>query len=125
MTVDFEKSRSWLVWYLGKRKTATCCFLGSILGSGSQFYLVDGQNELQALSNVHNVPLESRRSFLCSAMLAQMNGEDLGKKNLTKGTFRTQGMRWDDSMVVAIDGSGFIVASAPNKEKQAVICLLR
>ncbi len=77
----------------GPGKTATLlAFLAQFLAGGSQVYLVDSKNELQALSNVPTTCLWSRRPFyarLCCSSNTEQQEDFQGKKG-TSGTFRTQ-----------------------------------
>ncbi len=100
LTVDFEKSPGLgLFGKSGAGKQQRLLLSGSILGAGgSQVYLVDGKNELQALLTSYNVPLESLTSFLCSAV-SSSNGATrrLPQRRSTSGTFRLRLARWDYS----------------------------
>ncbi len=49
LTVDLKSLQVWLVGKSGAGKTTTLLAFLAHSGSGSQVYLVDGKNELQAL----------------------------------------------------------------------------
>ncbi len=93
LTVDFEKSQV-LACLVSQEQEKQQRFLLSwleFLAGGSQVYLVDSKNELQALSNDPNV-LRSQRPFYARHVVAQMGQRRLpGQRRSTSGTFRAQG----------------------------------
>jgi hypothetical protein len=130
LTVDFEKSPGLgLFGKSGAGKTTTLLsFLAQFLAGGSQVYLVDGKNELQALSNVLQ-----RASGVCDVLsmlgyvVAQMEQREdfLGKEGARQGRL---GLKASEvglvPLVVAIDELGALVASAGTKEKAQLVALL-
>lgn len=130
LIVDFEKSPGLgLFGKSGSGKTTTLlAFLAQFLAGGSQVYLVDGKNELQALSNV--LQRASGVSDILSMLgyvVAQMEQREafLGKEGARQ---QRLGLKASDvgltPLVVAIDELGALVASAQAKEKAELIALL-
>lgn len=130
LIVDFEKSPGLgLFGKSGAGKTTTLLsFLAQFLAGGSQVYLVDGKNELQALSNVlQRASGVSDVLSMLGYVVAQMEQREdfLGKEGARQGRL---GLKASDvgltPLVVAIDELGAIVASAQAKEKAHLIALL-
>lgn len=130
LTVDFEKSPGLgLFGKSGAGKTTTLlAFLAQFLAGGSQVYLVDGKNELQALSNVlQRASGVSDVLSMLGYVVAQMEQREafLGKEGARQGRL---GLKASEvgltPLVVAIDELGAIVASAQAKEKAQLIALL-
>ena len=130
LTVDFEKSPGLgLFGKSGAGKTTTLlAFLAQFLAGGSQVYLVDGKNELQALSNVlQRASGVSDVLSMLGYVVAQMQQREdfLGKEGARQGRL---GLKASDvgltPLVVAIDELGALVASAQAKEKAELIALL-
>ena len=130
LTVDFEKSPGLgLFGKSGAGKTTTLlAFLAQFLAGGSQVYLVDGKNELQALSNVlERASGVSDVLSMLGYVVAQMEQREafLGKEGASQ---QRLGLKASDvgltPLVVAIDELGAIVASAQAKEKAQLIALL-
>lgn len=127
LTVDFEKSPGLgLFGRSGSGKTTTLLsFLAQFLAGGSQVYLVDGKNELQALSNVlERASGVSDVLSMLGYVVAQMEQREafLGKEGGRLGLKASDvGLT---PLVVAIDELGAIVASAQAKEKAQLIALL-
>lgn len=130
LTVDFEKSPGLgLFGKSGAGKTTTLLsFLAQFLAGGSQVYLVDGKNELQALSNVlQRASGVSDVLSMLGYVVAQMEQREdfLGKEGARQGRL---GLKASEvgltPLVVAIDELGAIVASAQAKEKAELVALL-
>ena len=130
LIVDFEKSPGLgLFGKSGAGKTTTLLsFLAQFLAGGSQVYLVDGKNELQALSNVlQRASGVSDVLSMLGYVVAQMEQREdfLGKAGARQGRL---GLKASDvglvPLVVAIDELGALVASAQAKEKAELIALL-
>ena len=130
LSVDFEKSPGLgLFGKSGAGKTTTLlAFLAQFLAGGSQVYLVDGKNELQALSNVlQRASGVSDVLSMLGYVVAQMEQREafLGKEGARQ---QRLGLKASDvgltPLVVAIDELGAIVASAQAKEKAQLIALL-
>ena len=130
LVVDFEKSPGLgLFGKSGAGKTTTLlAFLAQFLAGGSQVYLVDGKNELQALSNVlQRASGVSDVLSMLGYVVAQMEQREafLGKEGARQ---QRLGLKASDvgltPLVVAIDELGAIVASAEAKEKAKLIALL-
>ena len=130
LIVDFEKSPGLgLFGKSGAGKTTTLlAFLAQFLAGGSQVYLVDGKNELQALSNVlQRASGVSDVLSMLGYVVAQMEQREafLGKEGARQ---QRLGLKASDvgltPLVVAIDELGAIVASAQAKEKAQLIALL-
>lgn len=130
LIVDFEKSPGLgLFGKSGAGKTTTLLsFLAQFLAGGSQVYLVDGKNELQALSNVlQRASGVSDVLSMLGYVVAQMEQREdfLGKEGARQGRL---GLKASDvglvPLVVAIDELGALVASAQAKEKAELIALL-
>jgi hypothetical protein len=130
LTVDFEKSPGLgLFGKSGAGKTTTLlAFLAQFLAGGSQVYLVDGKNELQALSNVlQRASGVSDVLSMLGYVVAQMEQREafLGKEGARR---QRLGLKASEvgltPLVVAIDELGAIVASAQAKEKAQLIALL-
>ena len=130
LTVDFEKSPGLgLFGRSGSGKTTTLLsFLAQFLAGGSQVYLVDGKNELQALSNVlQRASGVSDVLSILGYVVAQMEQREdfLGKEG---GRQQRLGLKASEvgltPLVVAIDELGALVASAQAKEKAELIALL-
>lgn len=130
LIVDFEKSPGLgLFGKSGAGKTTTLLsFLAQFLAGGSQVYLVDGKNELQALSNVlQRASGVSDVLSMLGYVVAQMEQREdfLGKGGARQGRL---GLKASDvglvPLVVAIDELGALVASAQAKEKAELIALL-
>lgn len=130
LAVDFEKSPGLgLFGKSGAGKTTTLLsFLAQFLAGGSQVYLVDGKNELQALSNVlQRASGVSDVLSMLGYVVAQMEQREdfLGKEGARQGRL---GLKASEvgliPLVVAIDELGAIVASAQAKEKAELIALL-
>ena len=130
LVVDFEKSPGLgLFGKSGAGKTTTLlAFLAQFLAGGSQVYLVDGKNELQALSNVlQRASGVSDVLSMLGYVVAQMEQREafLGKEGARQ---QRLGLKASDvgltPLVVAIDELGAIVASAQAKEKAQLIALL-
>lgn len=130
LTVDFEKSPGLgLFGKSGAGKTTTLLsFLAQFLAGGSQVYLVDGKNELQALSNVlQRASGVSDVLSMLGYVVAQMNQREdfLGKEGARQGRL---GLKASEvgliPLVVAIDELGALVASAGTKEKAQLVALL-
>lgn len=130
LSVDFEKSPGLgLFGKSGAGKTTTLlAFLAQFLAGGSQVYLVDGKNELQALSNVlQRASGVSDVLSMLGYVVAQMEQREdfLGREGARQGRL---GLKASDvgltPLVVAIDELGAIVASAQAKEKAQLIALL-
>lgn len=130
LIVDFEKSPGLgLFGKSGAGKTTTLlAFLAQFLAGGSQVYLVDGKNELQALSNVlQRASGVSDVLSMLGYVVAQMEqrGDFLGKEVARQ---QRLGLKASEvgltPLVVAIDELGAIVASAQAKEKAHLIALL-
>lgn len=130
LIVDFEKSPGLGLFGksgAGKTTTLLSC-LAQFLAGGSQVYLVDGKNELQALSNVlQRASGVSDVLSMLGYVVAQMEQREdfLGKEGARQGRL---GLKASDvgltPLVVAIDELGAIVASAQAKEKAHLIALL-
>ena len=113
----------------GSGKTTTLLFfLAQFLAGGSQVYLVDGKNELQALSNVlQRASGVSDVLSMLGYVVAQMEQREdfLGKEGARQ---QRLGLKASEvgltPLVVAIDELGAIVASAQAKEKAQLIALL-
>ena len=130
LIVDFEKSPGLgLFGKSGAGKTTTLLFfLAQFLAGGSQVYLVDGKNELQALSNVlQRASGVSDVLSMLGYVVAQMEQREdfLGKEGARQGRL---GLKASEvgliPLVVAIDELGAIVASAQAKEKAELVALL-
>jgi hypothetical protein len=130
LTVDFEKSPGLgLFGKSGAGKTTTLLsFLPQFLAGGSQVYLVDGKNELQALSNVlQRASGVSDVLSMLGYVVAQMEQREdfLGKEGARQGRL---GLKASEvglvPLVVAIDELGALVASAGTKEKAQLVALL-
>ena len=130
LIVDFEKSPGLgLFGKSGAGKTTTLlAFLAQFLAGGSQVYLVDGKNELQALSNVlERASGVSDVLSMLGYVVAQMEQREafLGKEGARQ---QRLGLKASEvgltPLVVAIDELGAIVASAEAKEKAKLIALL-
>lgn len=130
LIVDFEKSPGLgLFGKSGAGKTTTLlAFLAQFLAGGSQVYLVDGKNELQALSNVlQRASGVSDVLSMLGYVVAQMEQREdfLGKEGARQ---QRLGLRASEvgltPLVVAIDELGALVASAQAKEKAELIALL-
>ena len=130
LTVDFEKSPGLgLFGKSGAGKTTTLLsFLAQFLAGGSQVYLVDGKNELQALSNVlQRASGVSDVLSMLGYVVAQMEQREdfLGKEGARQ---QRLGLKASEvgltPLVVAIDELGALVASAQAKEKAELIALL-
>lgn len=130
LTVDFEKSPGLgLFGKSGAGKTTTLlAFLAQFLAGGSQVYLVDGKNELQALSNVlQRASGVSDVLSMLGYVVAQMEQREafLGKEGARQ---QRLGLKASEvgltPLVVAIDELGALVASAQAKEKAELIALL-
>lgn len=130
LIVDFEKSPGLgLFGKSGAGKTTTLLsFLAQFLAGGSQVYLVDGKNELQALSNVlQRASGVSDVLSMLGYVVAQMEQREdfLGKEGARQGRL---GLKASDvglvPLVVAIDELGALVASAQAKEKAELLALL-
>ena len=130
LIVDFEKSPGLGLFGksgAGKTTTLLSC-LAQFLAGGSQVYLVDGKNELQALSNVlQRASGVSDVLSMLGYVVAQMEQREdfLGKEGARQGRL---GLKASDvglvPLVVAIDELGALVASAQAKEKAELIALL-
>lgn len=130
LIVDFEKSPGLgLFGKSGAGKTTTLlAFLAQFLAGGSQVYLVDGKNELQALSNVlQRASGVSDVLSMLGYVVAQMEQREdfLGKEGARQ---QRLGLKASEvgltPLVVAIDELGALVASAQAKEKAELIALL-
>ena len=130
LVVDFEKSPGLgLFGKSGAGKTTTLlAFLAQFLAGGSQVYLVDGKNELQALSNVlQRASGVSDVLSMLGYVVAQMEQREafLGKEGARQ---QRLGLKASEvgltPLVVAIDELGALVASAQAKEKAELIALL-
>lgn len=130
LNVDFEKSPGLgLFGKSGAGKTTTLLsFLVQFLAGGSQVYLVDGKNELQALSNVlQRASGVSDVLSMLGYVVAQMEQREdfLGKEGARQ---QRLGLKASEvgltPLVVAIDELGALVASAQAKEKAELIALL-
>ena len=130
LTVDFEKSPGLgLFGKSGAGKTTTLlAFLAQFLAGGSQVYLVDGKNELQALSNVlQRASGVSDVLSMLGYVVAQMEQREafLGKESARQ---QRLGLKASEvgltPLVVAIDELGALVASAQAKEKAELVALL-
>lgn len=130
LIVDFEKSPGLgLFGKSGAGKTTTLlAFLAQFLAGGSQVYLVDGKNELQALSNVlQRASGVSDVLSMLGYVVAQMEQREdfLGKEGARQ---QRLGLRASEvgltPLVVAIDELGALVASAQAKEKAELVALL-
>lgn len=130
LTVDFEKSPGLgLFGKSGAGKTTTLLsFLAEFLAGGSQVYLVDGKNELQALSNVlQRASGVSDVLSMLGYVVAQMEQREdfLGKEGARQ---QRLGLKASEvgltPLVVAIDELGALVASAQAKEKAQLVALL-
>lgn len=130
LVVDFEKSPGLgLFGKSGAGKTTTLlAFLAQFLAGGSQVYLVDGKNELQALSNVlQRASGVSDVLSMLGYVVAQMEQREafLGKEGARR---QRLGLKASEvgltPLVVAIDELGAIVASAQAKEKAQLFALL-
>lgn len=130
LVVDFEKSPGLgLFGKSGAGKTTTLLsFLAQFLAGGSQVYLVDGKNELQALSNVlQRASGVSDVLSMLGYVVAQMEQREdfLGKEGARQ---QRLGLKASDvgltPLVVAIDELGALVASAQAKEKAELLALL-
>lgn len=130
LVVDFEKSPGLgLFGKSGAGKTTTLLsFLAQFLAGGSQVYLVDGKNELQALSNVlQRASGVSDVLSMLGYVVAQMEQREdfLGKEGARQGRL---GLKASEvgliPLVVAIDELGALVASAGTKEKAQLVALL-
>ena len=130
LVVDFEKSPGLgLFGKSGAGKTTTLlASLAQFLAGGSQVYLVDGKNELQALSNVlQRASGVSDVLSMLGYVVAQMEQREdfLGKEGARQ---QRLGLKASEvgltPLVVAIDELGALVASAQAKEKAELIALL-
>lgn len=130
LVVDFEKSPGLgLFGRSGSGKTTTLLsLLAQFLAGGSQVYLVDGKNELQALSNVlQRASGVSDVLSMLGYVVAQMEQREdfLGKEGVRQ---QRLGLKASEvgltPLVVAIDELGALVASAQAKEKAELIALL-
>lgn len=130
LAVDFEKSPGLgLFGKSGAGKTTTLlAFLAQFLAGGSQVYLVDGKNELQALSNVlQRASGVSDVLSMLGYVVSQMEQREdfLGKEGARQ---QRLGLKASEvgltPLVVAIDELGALVASAQAKEKAELIALL-
>ena len=130
LIVDFEKSPGLgLFGKSGAGKTTTLLsFLAQFLAGGSQVYLVDGKNELQALSNVlQRASGVSDVLSMLGYVVAQMEQREdfLGKEGARQ---QRLGLKASEvgltPLVVAIDELGALVASAQAKEKAELVALL-
>ena len=130
LAVDFEKSPGLgLFGKSGAGKTTTLLsFLAQFLAGGSQVYLVDGKNELQALSNVlQRASGVSDVLSMLGYVVAQMEQREdfLGREGARQGRL---GLKASEvgltPLVVAIDELGALVASAGTKEKAQLVALL-
>lgn len=130
LIVDFEKSPGLgLFGKSGAGKTTTLlALLAQFLAGGSQVYLVDGKNELQALSNVlERASGVSDVLSMLGYVVAQMEQREafLGKEGARQ---QRLGLKASEvgltPLVVAIDELGALVASAQAKEKAELIALL-
>lgn len=130
LIVDFEKSPGLgLFGKSGAGKTTTLLFfLAQFLAGGSQVYLVDGKNELQALSNVlQRASGVSDVLSMLGYVVAQMEQREafLGQEGARQGRL---GLKASEvglvPLVVAIDELGALVASAQAKEKAELVALL-
>lgn len=130
LTVDFEKSPGLgLFGKSGAGKTTTLLsVLAQFLAGGSQVYLVDGKNELQALSNVlQRASGVSDVLSMLGYVVAQMEQREafLGQEGARQGRL---GLKASEvglvPLVVAIDELGALVASAQAKEKAELVALL-
>lgn len=130
LVVDFEKSPGLgLFGKSGSGKTTTLLsFLAQFLAGGSQVYLVDGKNELQALSNVlQRASGVSDVLSMLGYVVAQMEQREdfLGKEGARQ---QRLGLKASEvgltPLVVAIDELGALVASAQAKEKAELFALL-
>ena len=130
LVVDFEKSPGLgLFGKSGAGKTTTLLsILAQFLAGGSQVYLVDGKNELQALSNVlQRASGVSDVLSMLGYVVAQMEQREdfLGKEGARQGRL---GLKASEvgliPLVVAIDELGALVASAGTKEKAQLVALL-
>lgn len=130
LVVDFEKSPGLgLFGKSGAGKTTTLlALLAQFLAGGSQVYLVDGKNELQALSNVlQRASGVSDVLSMLGYVVAQMEQREafLGKEGARR---QRLGLKASEvgltPLVVAIDELGAIVASAQAKEKAQLFALL-
>lgn len=130
LIVDFEKSPGLgLFGKSGSGKTTTLLsFLAQFLAGGSQVYLVDGKNELQALSNVlQRASGVSDVLSMLGYVVAQMEQREafLGKEGARQ---QRLGLKASEvgltPLVVAIDELGALVASAGTKEKAQLVALL-
>lgn len=130
LAVDFEKSPGLgLFGKSGAGKTTTLlALLSQFLAGGSQVYLVDGKNELQALSNVlQRASGVSDVLSMLGYVVAQMEQREdfLGKEGARQ---QRLGLKASEvgltPLVVAIDELGALVASAQAKEKAELIALL-
>lgn len=130
LTIDFEKSPGLgLFGRSGSGKTTTLLsFLAQFLAGGSQVYLVDGKNELQALSNaLQRASGVSDVLSMLGYVVAQMEQREnfLGQEGARQGRL---GLKASEvgliPLVVAIDELGALVASAEAKEKAKLISLL-
>lgn len=130
LVVDFEKSPGLgLFGKSGAGKTTTLLsFLAQFLAGGSQVYLVDGKNELQALSNVlQRASGVSDVLSMLGYVVAQMEQREdfLGKEGARQ---QRLGLKASEvgltPLVVAIDELGALVASAQAKEKAELVALL-
>lgn len=130
LIVDFEKSPGLgLFGKSGAGKTTTLLsFLAQFLAGGSQVYLVDGKNELQALSNVlQRASGVSDVLSMLGYVVAQMEQREelLGREGALR---KRLGLKASEvgltPLVVAIDELGAIVASAQAKEKAELFALL-
>lgn len=130
LIVDFEKSPGLgLFGKSGAGKTTTLlAVLVQFLAGGSQVYLVDGKNELQALSNVlQRASGVSDVLSMLGYVVAQMEQREdfLGKEGARQ---QRLGLKASDvgltPLVVAIDELGALVASAQAKEKAELFALL-
>ena len=129
LTVDFEKSPGLgLFGRSGSGKTTTLLsFLAQFLAGGSQVYLVDGKNELQALSNVlQRASGVSDVLSMLGYVVAQMEQREdfLGQEGARRGRL---GLKASEvgltPLVVAIDELGALVASAGAKERAQLVAL--
>lgn len=130
LIVDFEKSPGLgLFGKSGAGKTTTLLsFQAQFLAGGSQVYLVDGKNELQALSNVlQRASGVSDVLSMLGYVVAQMEQREdfLGKEGARQ---QRLGLKASEvgltPLVVAIDELGALVASAQAKEKAELFALL-
>ena len=123
LTVDFEKSPGLgLFGKSGAGKTTTLLsFLAQFLAGGSQVYLVDGKNELQALSNVlQRASGVSDVLSMLGYVVAQMEQREdfLGKEGARRGRL---GLKASEvgliPLVVAIDAVSYTHLTLPTNRE--------